>query len=556
MKKIFLSIILSLLSFQFISAQDLTHFKQNKTSFTGNISSSGTYYNAVGLTPRRVPFAGVVSGSFNLNLKGLILPFSFTYSDQNKSFRQPFNQFGLSPKYKWAKLHLGYRNINYGKYILGGHTVFGVGMELNPKKLRLGFIYGKLQQKTNQAINVNNPINDTLSNYSRKMMSFKIGYGDPNSYFDFIVLRAADDSLSLGQIAYQKGNFPAANVVAGIHSKIALTPEVLFEVESAYSIYTENQNSAVQFDVPQNIKKIIPLNASTKGSLAVNSKIEYKNKKGLKLGLAYRRIDPNYQSMGSYFLNNDLENITGQLGFKAAKQKLRFSGSIGLERNNLKVARNATTHKTIGSAMISYDPSNKFGVNINYSNYSINQSPGRIQIADSVKLYQTNGTFMVMPHVLMMSKNKKISHFISVVYTKMDLTDKNTESRFNNSFTTDNSVLSYSVSLSSYALSLTTSAAYNKVEMQLGNSTNLSYSFGANKSIMKNKMSLGLSATYTQSENISSKYNVLSPSLNIRTKVGKHHQIRLKVNMIISDNPSDHSSNTEQFGNLSYVYNF
>ena len=204
-KKFFL--LLLLISFHAF-AQDLTHFSQNKTSFSGSISTTGNYYNAVGMEARRVPFSGVITGSFNLNLKGFNMPFSFSYSNQNKDFRQPFNQFGLSPKYKWATLHLGYRNINFSKYVLGGHTVFGAGVELNPGKFRFGFVYGRLKRATNQAVNIYKPVNDTLMDFSRKMMSLKIGFGTRKSFIDLNFLRAYDDSTSVDDEFKQKNIFP------------------------------------------------------------------------------------------------------------------------------------------------------------------------------------------------------------------------------------------------------------------------------------------------------------------------------------------------------------
>jgi len=401
------------------------------------------------------------------------------------------------------------------------------------------------------------PISDTITSFTRKMISFKVGIGNRNNYFDFIVLRAADDSTSINPSVKETGKFPATNLVTGINTHLALTPTLYFEAEAAYSVYTENQNSVITFESPDFVNKVIPVNLSSKFFLAVRALLEYKNKKGLKFSLKYRRIDPGYKSMGSYFINNDLENITFNTGFAALKRKLRFNGSIGLERNNLKAARNATTKKVIGSAMVSYDPIRQFGITFNYSNYSVNQQAGRIQIADSVKLYQTNGTIMIMPHVQLMSKDNKLSHFFSLVFTRMNLNDKNIYTGNNNSFTTINNMINYTVSVIPIGLSVTTAFNYNKVNMSIGNSTNTGGSIGISKSFLKNKITTGFNTNITQSKNEQQTYLVFNTGLNGRIRLGKRHQFRIKISFISSKDKTNSVQNSnEQIGDLSYVFTF
>lgn len=559
-KNLLSELFISFIIFLMISdtfGQDFTHFKDNKSSIHGSVSATGIFYNAQGITPRKTPFSYILNGNLIVNLKGFTLPFSFTYSDRNKSFRQPFNQFGLSPKYKWITLHLGYRNINFSKYVLGGHTIFGAGIELTPGKFRFGAVYGRLRKSTNQATNVNNPLNDTITSYTRKVMSVKIGVGTKKTFFDLIIMRAADDSASLNPSVIETGNFPATNLVTGINGRLAFSKDIHLEIEGAYSIYTTNQNSKVSFTVPDMVTKIIPINLSSMGYLALRGLLEYRNRKGMKLGLAYRRIDPGYKSMGTYFINNNVENLTFNAGFNALKHKLRFSGSIGLEQNNLNTARNATTKKMIGSAMVSYDPARIFGITINYSNYSINQQPGRIQIADSVKLYQSNGTFMIMPHFQFINSKNSISQFISLVFSQMKLNDKNPASGHNNNFTTYNNLVSYNITFVPMGLSLNASINYNTVSMITGKSTNTGGTIGASKGFLKNKLSLGLSDNLTKSVNAQQTMLVFTPVFTARAKIAKHHSFRLKANMISNKNVTNNNlSSNEQMGDFSYVFTF
>lgn len=553
-----LSILLFILIINNVKAQDLTHFSENKSSVNGSVSASAIFYGANGITNRKVPFSYILGGNFNINLKGFVLPFSFTYSDRNSDFRQPFNHFGLSPQYKWAKLHLGYRNVSFSRYILSGHTIFGVGLELNPKNFRFGVVYGRLQRKTNRAVSVYNPVSDTISAFTRKVFSLKIGVGSKKTFFDVIFLRAYDDPLSLDSVVNRAGKFPAANLVGGINTRIKFTKTLHFEAEGAYSIYTNDVNAnEISFSHSDQIAKFIPVNISTQGLMALRSSFVYKSAKGLTFGLNYSRIDPGYKSMGIYFVNNDLENMTLSTGFQLLKRKLRFRGSLGLERNNLKVSRNATTKKMIGSANFTYDPVRFFGIGINYSNYSINQSAGRMQIADSVKVYQTNANMMVMPHFQFMGKGKNANHFINLIYTRMGLNDKNPYTDKYTSFTSTNIMVNYSLSYRKIGLSFNLSAVYNQINMVASKSTNKTAVVGISKTMLKNKINFSFNSSITKSENNTEKFLVFTPSVNGRLKLGKHHSFNMKLYLITNNNQTDKpKSYNERTGDFSYVFTF
>jgi hypothetical protein len=290
--------------------------------------------------------------------------------------------------------------------------------------------------------------------------------------------------------------------------------------------------------------------------MAIESKLNYRDKKGLNLGLNFKHIDPSYRSMGTYFIQNDVENYTLKTAFKALQNKMQISGSIGLERNNLKSARNATTRKTIGSLNINYNPNPKFGISANYSNYSVNQRAGRIQIADSVKLYQTNGTLTLAPHFSFQNKKKNLSHFISLTYMQMNLTDKNPQSIYQNDFTTINNILSYNIGLNKLQLSIASSIQYNKIRMSNGTTANKGVSMAVSKRLKKHGISLSLHANYMQQTGTEQTITTLTPGLNLSVALNKHHQIRFKINMITSRNDLSGESSTEQFGDIRYVFTF
>ena len=121
--------------------------KQSPIKVSGGLNAYAGFYTASGIAARNQPTPFGLSGAVTVSLPGGIsLPFSAVLGNQGTSFRQPFNQFGVSPTYKWATVHAGYRNVSFSPFTLAGHTFLGGGVELNPGKLRLGAVYGRFNK--------------------------------------------------------------------------------------------------------------------------------------------------------------------------------------------------------------------------------------------------------------------------------------------------------------------------------------------------------------------------------------------------------------------------
>ena len=108
---------------------------QKPVTLTGTLDLRTMFYDYTGaLVPRRRPASFVLSGNPTLSIYGVAILLSFVVSEQQRSVRQPFNQFGLSPTYKWLTVHAGYRNLTWSSFTLAGHTILGAGFEvMGPK---------------------------------------------------------------------------------------------------------------------------------------------------------------------------------------------------------------------------------------------------------------------------------------------------------------------------------------------------------------------------------------------------------------------------------------
>ena len=240
MVKLILILILLYIISNTLQSQNLEGLSRQKpVLLSGGLTARTIFYDANGIPNRRQPFSYIFTGSPTISIfNSFTIPMSFTYSEQDRSFRQPFNQFGMSPYYKWITIHAGYRNINYSQFTLAGHTILGAGIELHPGIFRFGFITGRFNRAT--------PV-DTSSKsfqpftYSNHGTAAKIGIGKGVDFFEVSMLKAKDDINSVHPpVDYIGIVTPGENIVVGINGQIKFLKNFTFALEAATSLYTRN----------------------------------------------------------------------------------------------------------------------------------------------------------------------------------------------------------------------------------------------------------------------------------------------------------------------------
>ncbi len=346
---------------------------------------------------------------------------------------------------------------------------------------------------------------------------------------------------------------PSANTVVGINTNIQFSKKVSFKLSGAYSIYTTDVYS-IPVDIESNIAVSIlpPINISTENYFAIKSAFTYKPVKSLSISLNYRRIEPGYKSMGAYFMQNDAENITVSTSFKVWQNKIRVGGSLGTERNNLSKLRMYTTRRWVGSANLNFNPVKSFGFTANYANFSLNQQGDAVQISDSVKLYQTNSQFSVIPRYIIYGE--KINHIIMVMYNSSRLNDKNPTTYQFTEFHLSNYMVNYNINFIPSGFSFTSNFTYSVVDMSMSKNTNKTIALGLSKNLLKNKISLRYNQMITFSNSNNQSQTLLRPVISVSYKPGKHHHI--KFNFIYKKNISDLKNYSETTADLSYHFSF
>jgi hypothetical protein len=356
------------------SSQDLAQLGVNKgLKLGGSVNISAIGYQAFGIPQRRDPFNWFLTGSLNVTLFGYSAPFSFSYSNANSSYSQPFNQFSFAPQYKWVKTYIGYNAMTFSRYTLAGHVFFGGGVELTPGKWRVAAMYGRLKQAV--PFDPNDSLQNNQASFRRMGYGLKVGYEDSGNAISATIFAAQDDVASIPFILPNTSLTPMQNVAVSIAGRKRFLKHFFADAEYAISALNKDtkangeQDTVVLIQSSNFIQGLLPQNATSRYYDAVNASIGYQAN-WYTIQLKYERVAPEYQTLGAYFFNNDLQNITIAPTVKMLKGKLTVAANIGLQNNNLDNARASTTSRNVGAVNANYVPSEKWNFSSNYSNFS------------------------------------------------------------------------------------------------------------------------------------------------------------------------------------------
>ena len=536
--------------------QDIQNIKNQKpVTFHGSIANTFLFLNS-GKPGENPQLIWAVSANATLSVYGIDLPFSFTFSDKKANYSQPFNQFGLSPRYKWITVHLGYRNVNFSNFVMAGYTFLGAGVELNPGIFRFGFIWGRFVKSSTS--NTDQSL-FALPELSRKGFAVKIGLGNQKNFVDLVFLRAKDDSSSLKKTTNDSLVTPAANISLGTKMHFTIIKPLTLDVEGAVSLYTNDIGSPGFADSnssawAKRFNNFMPINLSTEYFTAFKASLVF-TKPSYSLGLVYTRIDPSYRTMGIYYINNDLENITFNPSFYLFKRKLRFSGSAGYQHDNLRHVKRATSVRTIWNLNIGYDPVQWFGIDASYANFSTNQKPGNIPLVDSLKTYNVNRNLSINPRLLFV--NPKLIHSVILSFNQSDYIDRNA---YTDAATTRATTvfLNYSVTLINSQLGMNAGLSYINCVNSYAETRMTGGSVGVSKPFLKNKLFCSLGESVQNSYIASQSGWVFNTNASVRYLPHPKHSLVLQiylVNNTISDQTAANVYNQSK-GDLSYVFTF
>lgn len=546
------------LSFGIADAQDIEQMiKQKPFSINGTLGLGIGTYNSSGIPARQRAFSYLFNGAPTVSIYGISFPFSVVISDQQRGFTQPFNQYGISPTYKWITVHAGWQSIQWSPYTLAGYNFLGGGVELNPGKLRFGFIYGRFNKAIEEDPALITAFSQTPA-YKRTGFSTKLGWGTERNHFDVIMLKAKDEVSSLNNQPSSFNLKPSENLVLGISSKFTFFKHFIFDIDAAGSLYTRNLLADtvknLKLDKIDFIKDLINLNASTQLLTAGHTSLGYQGQ-NYNVLVKYKRIDPDFKSMGAYYFESDVQNYTVEGGVKLIKGQMQLNGSFGVQNDNLLKDKAYQSNRKIGSINASFNKTN-YGIDVRYSNYGITQDRGLNPIVDTLRIAKTNHNLNTMLRYSI--ADTLISHSFILVGNIQSLIDLN---RFTSAQSLSNSKtanLSYQLGFPKTGLNFNTSFNYTVADIYLGHTVFFGPSIGIGKDFFEGKLGLNAAMSFQQQKNNKiNAGNILNGSLNGSYRFTKRNAANLSINYLKS-NSKDVTlpSFSEIYSNLTLSHSF
>ena len=566
MKRIY-TVLVTVLLAPGIQAQDLQNIgKQKPFSMSGSIGGSSNFYHSNEPVASRPALSWNLYGSFTPVVYGVSLPFSFVINQYSKSYAQPFTQFGLSPTYKWLKLHLGYRSIQFSPVTFDGQSFRGVGLELSPKLLRFSAFYGKLNRKVNE---------DTTSGrfmspqFSRTGYGVKLGIGNSSNYFDLIYFHAKDDSAS-AKVINKSGFRPQENTVLGSSFKVTLVKKIMLSTDVAISGLTQDiaapkaLSDSANTSLQKLMSKFVSSNSSTIANWAGQSTLQFLLK-GYSTTLGYRRVQPGFKSLGTPYMLNDVELLNWMNYFSLVKGKLNITTILSDQHNNLDKTLTSKLNTLTSNLNVNAMLSSFFNLNLNYSGYRLQQKDGTVHLKDSSRLNQDIHQFSLSPSYTMLNAVK--SHTISGNINYMLLDDKNPgTAAFTNSHNLSAS-LNYTLGLVKKASSVTLSGLFSQYTQDTNYYRTYGVTLSGSAQVLKNKQ-LGLQGSAGYLFNRSS-YGSAQGNLTFSGSAAyhvKHHSFNVfanyiytpynPINTIINKNVPQAVATKNLAGGISYNYSF
>ena len=605
------------------NAQDVKNIvNDRKLRISGGVNASQVFYGVSGIESRRNPYAYFVSGNINFSMFQLNVPLSFTFTNQvfNYNYQLPsfdFNQFGIQPSWKWIKLYAGYNTMSFSPYTLNGALFLGGGVELTPPgPLKVEAMYGRLRKAQ--------PYNPTDSSGQQAPFGYqRMGYGAKLTYSFKSTNRSKKKRSQIASKynrdgglrppkkdeAYTTSSFfkegdrvslilfgahdvansvvpppdslnllntqPESNLVMSVQLHKALGKRITFEGEIAGSAVNQDTRITTPDAEVQNIFNltdgVFTRNTSTAYYSAYRGNLNY-NAGFFIVGLGYEWVDPEYRTLGAYYFNNDLENMTVNFSTQMFKNKLNLATNVGTQRNNLNNNQLATLRRLSTAVNVNFMPSQAMNFNLSYSNFQsltqirsqfeiINQVNPLANIGDSLNLTQISQNANLNANFILLNNQLQQQNLnVNVAYQQADNRQQGSPipggSRFYQVTT------AYNIAWTPIAFNAALAFNYNQNTVENLDNRMLGPTLTLTKGLFKKKVSLILSSSFNQAYNnevLASQ--VINGRLGINYAYQQKHQfsfnaIYLNQRTVAINGQTPQPAFSEFTGTLNYSYNF
>ncbi len=356
---------------------------------TGAVGTQNTYHYSSG-TRYASPLNNTIYANLNISIYGFTMPFSLYYTNNNLDFNYPQISFNLTPSYKSWTGHIGESSIAMSNYVMN-MSFYGIGLEYNDgKRWRGGIFYGRLRKA------INDDPTDPFARspqYSRMGWGFKAGYGSGKNYLDLYMLYAYDKENSLDE-RWRNRVSPQDNVVVGLKGCVTPFSWMSFTANAATSVFstdTRAEKVAIQTD----FDKVFDVRYSTLMRFAGDANMNLMFK-GFNTSLSYRFIQPDYTTLGTYYMSNNYHSL-GVTTSGTLFRKLSLSATFNGQADNLTNEQMYTTRGFIYSANASMRLGNHLSLSAGYNGYLQSQGDGVCQINDTIEVRRVMNSLNFTP---------------------------------------------------------------------------------------------------------------------------------------------------------------
>lgn len=539
---------------------DLETFYKPKFKVTGGVNANAIFYNSNQQSSRE-PFNYLLSGNLNISAFSFNIPifYSITNQGDNLGYTAPFdfNRICIMPKYKWVKAYIGNVVMTFSPYTLSGHPFRGVGLELTPRSpFKISLMGGQLLKAVNEDEGMGGvPV------YERYGYGVKTSFEKEKYKIGWIGFYAKDNENSISFVGNENGVTPKENWVNSLTFNTSLMKNLTFNVEYALSVLTDDTRA--QTLSGRNYRdRLFSAKESTRYMNAVNVNFDYTIQKSL-VGITYERIDPNYNTLGAMYFNNDLENIALRFSRPFYRDKITVASSLGFQRDDLAQDKKQGSKRVVGSINMNYKVTDQLNFTGSYSNFSTytNRKLDQFELinnpnvvaADTLDYRQlSQNANLNLSYAFGKKKNQNMNFNYSIAG---QANEQGGIIRKGQASTVQNYNLAHTVNFLGIKTALNSSLNYTNNQVGRFDNSSVGASVGVSKKILKEKLNSNFGVLYNNTQSDVSTSSVFGVKLNNSYTLLKKHNFTLGMISMFRTS-TERPENNDIMLNFNYGYSF
>jgi hypothetical protein len=354
-----------------------------------------------------------------------------------------------------------------------------------------------------------------------------------------------------------KGVTPKENFVNSLIFSTSVIKNLNLNVEYALSVLTDDTRSNT-LSGGSFRDKLFSSKESTSFMNALNVNFDYNIQKSI-VGLTYERIDPNYNTLGALYFNNDLENIALRFSRPFYQDKITVSTSLGFQRDDLAKEKKQDTKRVVGSINMNYRATDQINITGSYSNFStytnkkldqfeLINNPN-VVVSDTLDYRQLSQNANVnMSYAFGSKRNQNLNFNYSIAG---QANEQGGVIRRGQASTVQNYNLAHSVNFIEMKVALNSSLNYTNNQVGINNSSSTGASVGASKKLFKDKLNTNLGFLYNNSQGDMNSSSVFGIKFNNSYTLLEQHNFSMNIISMFRS-----STNTQKFNDLTATFNY